>query len=85
MAPHTPNLLLEDSMVEPGLELSTSSRSGGHTSCVLTTSHNNIRLRGRDTSTVQRRLGCEGLDDLKVFRVVELIKRKDDQNGVRGA
>jgi hypothetical protein len=72
MTSYSTDLLFEHSVVEPGLELSTSSRGGSDASCILSTSYDDIRFGRGDDGTVEWRLRGVGLDDLEVLGIVYL-------------
>ena len=75
VTPDTTNLLHEDLVVEPRLELSLPRAGGGDVHGGLTTAENNVVLDGRQGSAVERCVGGVGLEnfevgggDLKLFR-----------------
>ena len=69
---HTANLVLEDLVVETGLELTLAGGGGGNIHGGLTTSQDDeVLLRGNG-SAVQRSVGNVGLDDGKILGRDEL-------------
>ena len=70
---HTANLLLEDLVVEAGLELTLAGRGGGDVHGGLTTTEDNVVLRvGGDGGGVEGCVGDVGLEDLHRVGVVQL-------------
>ena len=72
MASDTANLLLEDLVVEAGLELSLSCRSCRHVHGGLTTSEDDIVFDRGDGGAVERSVGDVRLEDLEVLCGEEL-------------
>ena len=60
---HTANLLLENHVPEPGLELTLPQRCRGNAHGILTATKQDVRLRRCKCSTVQGRLRHESLEN----------------------
>ncbi len=69
---HTADLVLEDLVVESGLELSLPSRRGGDVHGGLATSENDEIFLGGDGGAVERCIGRVGLENLKILGADEL-------------
>jgi hypothetical protein len=65
VTPHTANLLLEDFVIKPCLELSLSCAGRCDVHGSLTTTENNVVLDGRDCGAVERGIGGVGLENLE--------------------
>jgi hypothetical protein len=72
VTPDATNLLLEDAVPEPGLELALPLRGRRDGHGVLTSTEDNVWPTGGDGRGVERGVGREGLEDEKVLRSVEL-------------
>ena len=66
VAPHAADLVLEDLVVEAGLELALASAGGGDVHGGLATAENDVVLLGSDTGAVERGVGGVGLQELEV-------------------
>ena len=66
MATDTADLLLEDLVVEPGLELTLSRGGGGDVHGGLAAAEDDVVLLGGDAGAVERGVGGVGLEQLEV-------------------
>lgn len=68
MAPDAADLVLEDLVVEAGLELALARGRGGDVHGGLAAAEDDVVLLGGDAGAVERRVGRVGLEDLEVPR-----------------
>ena len=87
MAPHAADLVLEDLVVEAGLELALASAGGSDVHGGLATAEDDVVLLGGDAGAVERGVGGVGLKELEITGGHEaggLVLRGGDEVGPVG-